>query len=656
MDLNEVFKEEGLIARHLGNYEFRPEQIQMANAVQEAIQLNRHLLAEAGTGVGKSLAYLVPFINWSTHFKKKAVISTYTKTLQEQLVNKDLPFLHRVLGIDFSFTLCVGGQNYLCLRRLNQGYNYDLFESEKELQEIQLISQWLQETKTGLYSDLDFEPNESTWSKVCRESDLCLGRRCSYRKDCFYLKARLKEEKADILVVNHHLFFANLASGGRVLPDFQAVVFDEAHILTDVATEYLGIEITNFKIKYFLDSIYNPKSGKGFLNRIGNISKAKAEDIKKAQEKVRNAAWILFLEFISKFGKESKIQRIRTKEVIFNHLKEPLSRLLSLLAKVLDDTKDQEDRIQIKSYLLRAREINSGLEVIITQALDGYVYWIEILDRPRRPKYSLYAAPIDISSEFRQRILDKIKLIVFTSATLSTNGDFEFIKKSLGIEDAKELLLSSPFDYSHNVIMYIPETIPDPSREFESYQKEAIAEIKRILEIMQGGTFVLFTNYKMLDVSYGVLKKDFHILRQGDAPRYKLLDRFKTKNHSVLLGTNTFWQGVDVPGRALECVIITKLPFAVPDDPIIEARIELLQSQNKDPFLDYQIPHAIIMLRQGFGRLIRTKSDIGMVAILDSRIKTRFYGRSFLKALPECQQVTRLEEVERFFQGILPAA
>ncbi|MFH1338902.1 MAG: helicase C-terminal domain-containing protein [Candidatus Omnitrophota bacterium] len=652
MNLNDIFRENGLISRHLGNYELRAEQIHMANAVQEAIRLNKHLLVEAGTGVGKSLAYLVPFIKWSTESDKRAVVSTYTKTLQEQLVNKDLPFLERVLDIDFKFALCVGSQNYICLRRMNQGYAYDLFDSERELAEIQRINRWLGESETGLYSDLDFEPAESTWSKICRESDLCLGRGCSFKNRCFYRKARSKEEQADILVVNHHLFFANLVSGGKVLPEFESVVFDEAHTLENVATEYLGIEITNFKIKSLLDSIFNPQSGKGFLARIAKRSRARAESIKECLDETRNAAQAFFVELTSKFGKESKVQRIRTPDFIFNYLKEPLLILLSRLAKAQDAAEDHEDKIQIKSYILRAKELNSGLEAIISQALDGHVYWTEILDRPKRPKYSLYAAPVDISKEFKERVLSGIKLVVFTSATLSTSGNFEFIRKSLGIDEANELLLASPFDFKNQVIVYIPQNLPDPNREFEDYQREAIKEIERILAFMRRKTFVLFTNYKMLDKAYGVLRQDlndFNILRQGDAPRYKLLDKFKAKDCSVLLGTNTFWQGVDVPGKALECVIIAKLPFAVPDDPITEARMELISAQNKDPFVHYQIPQAIIMLRQGFGRLIRAKSDIGMVALLDPRIKTRFYGRKFLRALPECQYASTLEEVEKFF-------
>ena len=644
-------KNDGLIARHLKNYEFRPQQIQMAEAVEKAITSGRHLIVEAGTGVGKSLAYLVPFIKWSTKFNKKVVISTYTKTLQEQLIKKDLPNLFGILGLNFRFALCLGGQNYLCLRRLESSNGDNLFELDREIKEMARISKWQKDTETGLRSDLDFKVSESTWSKICRESDLCLGKKCLYRKDCFYNKARLVQYKSQILVTNHHLYFANLVSGGKVLPNFDAVVFDEAHTLEDVATNYLGIEISNFKLKYFLDSIFNPQSGKGFLVKLRNLNRKRAQDLEKKLDDLSLAAQSFFSGLISKFGADSKDLRIRTKNFIFNYLKEPLSGLASMLAEFLDDARKEEERIEIESFVSRGKELSFGLEAIINMSLNGYVYWIEILNRPRRPKYSLCAAPIDISGEFKDKVLDKVKPIIFTSATLSTNGNFEFKKRGLGIEDADELLLGSPFDYGKNALLYIPESLPDPSIEFESYQKEVIAEIKSTLSIMGGRSFVLFTSFKMMDATYDALKKSLrglNILRQGDAPRYKLLERFKRQDKSVLLGTNTFWQGVDVPGRALECVIISKLPFAVPDDPLIEAKMELLRSQNKDPFIHYQVPQAIIMLRQGFGRLIRTKTDTGVVAILDPRIKTRFYGKSFLDALPVCQQTSKSEQVQKF--------
>ncbi len=650
MNMDEIFKG---IGRNLTNYEFRPQQIQMAKAVEEAILSNRHLLVEAGTGVGKSLAYLIPFIKWCVRNNKKVVISTYTKTLQEQLIKKDLPFLRGVLNLDFRFALCLGGRNYLCLRRFNQGFSYELFEEEREVKEIMRINKWQKRTDTGLRSELDFEPGESIWSKICRESELCLGKKCLYRKNCFYNKARLAEYRSHILVTNHHLYFANLISGGRVLPKFDAVVFDEAHTLEDIATSYLGIEVSNFKIKYFFDSILNPQTGKGFLLRIRSLNRKKAGDVEKRLDEARVSAQDFFSGIISKFGEDSKVLRIRTKNFIFNHLREPLLGLTSELAELLKDVKGEEDRIEIKSFISRGKEINSGLSAIINMSLDGYVYWIEILDRPRRPRYSLCAAPVDISSEFKDKVLNKVRPIIFTSATLSTNGNFGFKKRGLGIEGANEFLLGSPFDYRKNALLYIPETMPDPSTEFELYRKEVIEEIKRILSIMKGRTFVLFTSFKMMDAVFNVLKKNsvgLNILRQGDAPRYKLLEKFKSRRNCVLLGTSTFWQGIDVPGKALECVIITKLPFAVPDDPIVEAKMELLQSQNKNPFIHYSLPQAIIMLRQGFGRLIRRKDDIGMVSILDPRIKTRYYGRSFLDALPECQKAGRLEQVQEFFR------
>jgi ATP-dependent DNA helicase DinG len=652
MNLNNIFDEDGLIAQHLGTYEFRVQQMQMAKAVEEAVQSRKHLLVEAGTGVGKSLAYLVPFIQWAKKFDKKVAVSTYTKTLQEQLVKKDLPFLHEILGLDFNYTLCVGAQNYLCLRRLTQGYKNDLFDSDRELGEIERITGWAEETATGLYAELDFEPSEYTWGKICREADLCLGRKCTHRKECFYNKAKEKENKADILVVNHHLFFANLASGGRVLPNFEALVFDEAHTLEDVATEYLGIEISNLKIKYFLDTVFNPQTGKGLLKRIRKINRDKAEKIGYILDEVRNAADTFFAELSDRFGQESKVQRIRNSDYIFNYLEDPLSKLICSIQEVLDDVEELEDRIEIKSLLGKAEGIHINLKTLITQSMDGYVWWVEIATRPRRHRYSLFGAPVDVSGEFKLKVLDTIRPVVFTSATLSTNGNFDFIKESLGIEDAHELLLSSPFDYHKQALLYIPKELPDPNRAFESYQQEAIEEIRKIVEIVEGRTFVLFTSYRMLEAANNVLKHElghFHILKQGDAPRYKLLERFKSHARSVLLGTSTFWQGVDVPGRALECVIITKLPFAVPDEPIIEAKMELLTAQGKDPFIHYQVPQAIIMLRQGFGRLIRRKTDIGMVAILDPRIKTRFYGKSFLVALPDCRRVSSLAEVEHFF-------
>ncbi|HAW49994.1 TPA: helicase c2 [bacterium] len=653
MNLDNVFKSGGLISKHLANFEERTQQITMADAIKKAIYSERHLLVEAGCGVGKSLAYLVPFIEWAVKYEKRVVVSTFTKTLQEQLVRKDLPFLKDILDIDFKYSLCLGSQNYLCLRRLSQCFTYNIFE-EKEEGEITKIRKWSKKTETGIIQDLEFEPSDSAWDKVCREQELCLGKRCPYRSECFFYKARIKEAKSQILVCNHHLFFANIASYGSVLPNFDAVIFDEAHTLEGVATSYLGIEISNFKIKYFLDSIFNPQSKKGSLLRISNLNEKTRDEIEKKLHEARLAHASFFEELILKFGMDSKTQRIRSKNIIFNHLKEPLSNISSLFSSLSDDAKTEEERKETLYFAIKAMEINIGLESIINQSLDGYVYWVEILNRPRYTKYSLCTAPVDISEEFRKKVLDEIKPIVFTSATLAGNGSFSFIKENLGIDDADELILGSPFDYKNNSCLYISGGMPDPRLEPSAYQKGVIEEIKRIISLMMGRTFVLFTSYEMMDMAFDRIREEFsdlNILRQGDLPRYRLLGEFMKNENSILFGTSTFWQGVDVPGSALECVVITKLPFAPPEEPIVEAKMELLVSKNKNPFIHYQMPQAISMFRQGFGRLIRTKEDIGMVAVLDPRLKTKTYGKSFISSLPECRYIKSLNEIKGFFAG-----
>ncbi len=652
-DIEQILGNNGPIAMALKNYEKRPEQIEMACAIQEAILSSSHLIVEGGTGIGKSLAYLVPFIYWTIKKKKRVVIATSTKTLQQQLIEKDLPFLKEVLEIDFQFALCLGGENYLCLRRASSPDIYSLFDSEKEIKEITKIHKWQSRTKTGLKQELQFEPDNEVWDKVCRVSDLCMGNNCSARNDCYYNKARKFQYNSQILICNHHLFFANLASGNKVLPNFDACVFDEAHSIEDAATSYLGIEISNFKIKSLCDKLLNPKTNKGLLTR---IETEKIEVLEKILNEVRVATLSFFGNVASIFGNETITRRIRKRDVIYNSLKEPLSSLVSALEGLANDFKDNEEKkMEISSYALRAYESNCGLETIIHQSLEKYVYWIEVIKREKYLIYTLYASPINVASELKQQVFDKIKPVILTSATLATNGSFDYIKERLGIEDSKELLLSSPFNYQDNVILYIPSNnLLNPS--LAEYESCLIRELEEILSISQGGTFILFTSFKLLNKAYEELKDRFpnnHLFKQGDMPRYKLVEEFKKKDSSVLFGTKTFWQGIDVPGKSLQCVIITKLPFAVPDDPLQEARMELLQSQDIDPFIYYQIPQAIIMLKQGFGRLIRTKEDMGMVAILDPRIKIKSYGKWFLNSLPKCREVTTKEEVKEFFSHII---
>jgi ATP-dependent DNA helicase DinG len=730
MLIEDILGKNGVISNKLGSYELRPQQLDMALAIEKAIEENKHLIVEAGTGVGKSMAYLIPFILWSVKNNKKVIISTHTKTLQEQLIKKDLPFLRNALKsvnafadagdnssppehgqediFDFSYALCVGGQNYLCLRRFYQAQMHGAFNTTKEFSEFQHIIQWEARAKRGLRSELDFEPSQAVWSKICRESDLCFGKQCTFKDDCYYNKARRKEYKAQILVTNHHLFFANLASDGRVLPDFDAVVFDEAHTLEDIATSYFGIEVSNSRIKYMLDSILNPKTGKGLITRLFDSSSVSDQakqagiisDCEKLLKEAGSASDLFFSEIIEKYGTGNKTTRIREKGTINNYLNKPLSDLFDLLESLSKQVKTDEDRLEIYAFANRCSEINNNIATIMNQDLKEYVYWTEVERKksryeslsntlqltnklgPLNHKYikcSLLAAPINVAVEFEKQIFGKTRPVILTSATLSINGNFKYIRGRLGIpactqsgteksvitleqdgfdsritseDDYCEKAIGSPFNFSENALIYIPDNIPDPNQQPDEFKDSIIKHIEGIITHSRGRAFILFTSFKMLNGVYEEMADDldgFTLFRQGDKPRYQLIEEFKTSEKAVLFGTATFWQGVDVPGEALKCVIITRLPFAVPDDPIIEARMELLKSQNKNPFMFYQVPQAITLLRQGFGRLIRSTTDTGVVAILDPRIKSKFYGKYFINSLPDCKKVSDIKDIKDFF-------
>ena len=676
--MNLTFKEkvisilgsDGVISRALENYELRPQQLKMAEGICESIESEKHLIVEAGTGVGKSLAYLVPFIIYATENNKRVIVSTNTKTLQQQLYEKDLSFLKHSLGIEFDYALCLGTENYLCIRRLHSeftpletmrqqvgltgsltGFTHDLFDTEAQRTDAKRIIDWSAKTNSGVKSDLGFIPPDEVWDNICRESDLCLGNKCMHKNICFYKNAKKHERNSHILITNHALFFTNLASGGLVLPEFHAVVFDEGQTLEDVATSYLGCEVSNTKIKYLFDSIYNPKTEKGILFKFKN-QKDKVNATRKYLEESRIASTQFFEEISKKFGTKTEVKRIRTKNIIFNFLEEPLSSLADSMKNLLEDVKSEEEEVLVKAYVKKCISLKDSLSFILTLADDNYVYWVEVFEKRGSVKYSLFAAPIQIAEELNKQLFCKIKPIILTSATLSTNNNFDFIRSRLGIKECGELLLGSPFNYKENVLLYLGKKVADPSDDFEKFQKQVLSHIRELIDIMQGRTFILFTSYKMLKTIYDELKlnyKSINLLKQGDQPRYELLGNFKRNMNSVLLGTNSFWQGVDVPGKALECVVITKLPFSVPDDPIHEARMELIESRNGNPFLEYQVPQAIMMFKQGFGRLIRTKSDMGIVAVLDPRVKIRYYGRLFIDALPECKHTFDISEVKKFF-------
>ena len=638
----------GVLSEKLEGFEHRPQQVKMAQAVETAFSEAKHLIVEAGTGTGKSLAYLIPAILWAVENNKKVVISTYTKTLQQQILNHDIPFLREKLGISFRYALCMGNENYLSLRRLERSAQTGLFNKSDEEEQRNEIFSWAAKTETGYRSDLPFVVMPQVWAEVGRQKDLCLGKNCKTHASCFYFKARKKWFGAHLLIVNHHLFFANVANSGAVLPAYDAVVFDEAQNLEDAATQFLGLEISNSNLFYFLDRLHNPRTKKGLLTRLDH---AIVPHVRKLAMTVRQAIDAFFTHFLEEYGREDRVVRFYKPPVIDNGIYVPMEALRESLKSLEAGLHSEEDRIDVAAAAERCFEFNNTVSAILNQNLSGYVYWIEIVKRKRITRVVLRGVPIHVAEELHAQVFNKLDRMIMTSATLTTSKNFEFIKERLGYHPTEELLLDAPFDYSSQSLLYAPRDLPEPGSEIGPYVEELSDRCKELVMASGGKTFILFTSYALLNQIYEKLNDSslpFPLIRQGDLPTTLMIDKFKEKP-SVIFGTNSFWQGVDIPGKALQSVIITKLPFDVPKEPLTEARIEELKSQNIDPFSHYQIPRAIIQLKQGFGRLIRKKTDKGVVSLLDSRISRRGYGKKFITSLPVCPVATQIDEVRNFF-------
>jgi ATP-dependent DNA helicase DinG len=640
--IREMFGRKGVLSGARG-FEFRAEQQRMAAAVAGALDQNHHLVVEAGTGVGKSLAYLVPAVLCALRDKRKAIISTHTINLQEQLLQKDIPIVRGLLDQPFEATLLKGRQNYLCPNRLDRALQLqtDLFTGSQQ-QELLRIKAWSEKTVTGTLSDFDVEPDPAVWAQVCSEAHICTPKTCGTTDRCFYQSARKKLLSADLIVVNHTLFFLalesigdleNRSSGYLFANDF--VILDEAHTIEAVAARQIGLGISQYGLKQALHRLYNPKTEKGLFT------------VLREKESVRETAETCdavdrFFETVERAANFSKGRefRVRHPEIVPDTLSTTLARVQSAVVNAVKGSEDEKLKSELQDLGRRIREARYGIIDFLNQTPENHVYWIERTGKISH-YLSLYAAPVDISSVLNRMLFSEGRTCIMTSATLSVgSGDLAYFRNRVGAFDAEALQIGSPFNYEQQMRLYVVRKMPDPrDSEYESALEKWIAYF---LAKTKGCAFVLFTSYKtMTSVAQrmeATLEKEYTFLVQGSGEsRTRMLERFKQSEKGVLFGTDSFWTGVDVPGEALSNVIITRLPFAVPDHPLIEAKLEYIEKNGGDPFTEYSLPEAILKLRQGVGRLIRTKTDEGIIVILDNRILSRMYGKAFLEALPHCR-------------------
>jgi ATP-dependent DNA helicase DinG len=646
VSLYQFFAPGGVLSRTHPAYEFRRGQLQMAEAVERALEEKRHLIVEAGTGTGKTLAYLVPVIRSG----KRVIISTGTKNLQEQLFHKDIPFLEQALfpNGEGKLNVCYmkGRNNYLCRKKLYDLTGQPVLSGLEEIEQYRAMAAWEKTTRTGDRAELSTLPEASAlWFKLDARADTCLGQKCSEWDRCFITEMHRRAMESDIIIVNHHLFFADLAikqqaenaPDAGILPDVGTVIFDEAHELEDVAGSYFGISLSNTRVEELCRDVELS------LQRNHLLSASLSGALKSLRERTL-FFFALLPQGEGRFAFDSRREFLEENGDEFLALQQSLQRLGSELENL--PSKPEE----IFNFVRRAREIHFQFGFLMESEDRNTVFWIERRRGGRdRLNVFLQATPIDVAPILKSCLFDTLECAVLTSATLAVGAGFEYMRRRLGLEHTRELVLPSHFDYQNQALFYVPPDLPDPRT--PQFSVKAADRIRRVLEITRGRAFVLFTSYaQMKDVYQRLLGElGFPMFLQGDAPKSALLEEFRLTPHAVLFATSSFWQGVDVQGEQLSCVIIDRLPFAVPSDPVVAARVKSIDAEGGNAFYQDQVPAAVITLKQGFGRLIRSLQDRGLLVLLDNRILKKAYGKVFLESLPDYRRTTALQDVEEFF-------
>ena len=646
--MGEFFSDGGKLGKAKG-YESRPGQAKMAERVAEIIEDRRHLVVEAGTGTGKSLAYLVPAAYAAQELGKKAIISTYTIHLQEQLFGKDVPIVQSLVPFEFTAALLKGRQNYLCPHRLKKAQQHqgDLFATG-QAEQLRGLVDWAGRTKDGTLSDIDFQVDAAVWAQVASEAFACTPRHCGGPTGCFYQMARTKVLDANVVILNHALLFGLLAgaeeseegpSEGYLFPnDF--LVLDEAHEVEDVAAKALGLEVRMGSLRFLLQRLVHPRTKKGVLTRIGDGNATKS---------TLGVLGILegaFEEILESAGLGASGQkRVRQPLGVKSELGARLMDIRAQLLKLAEDAGDGEERNELRDHARRMEASAFGLGEFLKMSREGHAYWVERRlpeeGKAHRGEMSLHASPVEVAERLEELVFRPDCTTIMTSATLDVGRGLEFFAKRVGAQEAETLFVESPFDYESQMRVYLPKGMPEPS-EGQRFQEALEGWIQRFVGMTKGKAFVLFTSRAMLRKTAEGMAGWFEeqgirlLVQDKGNSRTRLLKEFKENRDSVLFGTDSFWQGVDVPGEALSNVILTRLPFSVPDEPLFEARCERIKEKGGEPFRELQLPEAILKFRQGVGRLIRSREDRGQVAVLDGRILSRTYGKSFLKILPDC--------------------